>query len=134
MYALAADCSVGSAGSAILMTHSRTVQGEPALIYLKLFPLTGDTDMVSHFMGVQIDLPLSAAEKDALLTHCSSTVVPSQSQQMSAFQVAQSVGYGQTQLAGLIGMQLAPITALDSHCTEESRVPGRNHGEMLLCR
>jgi hypothetical protein len=32
MYALAADCSIGSAGSAILMTHSRSAQGEPALI------------------------------------------------------------------------------------------------------
>lgn len=36
MYALAADCSIGSAGSAILMTHSRSAQGEPALIYLKV--------------------------------------------------------------------------------------------------
>jgi hypothetical protein len=36
MYALAADCSIGSAGSAILMTHSRAAQGEPALIYLKV--------------------------------------------------------------------------------------------------
>lgn len=36
MYALAADCSIGSAGSAILMTHSRLAQGEPALIYLKV--------------------------------------------------------------------------------------------------
>ena len=36
IYALAADCSIGSAGSAILMTHSRTAQKEPALIYLKV--------------------------------------------------------------------------------------------------
>lgn len=36
MYALAADCSIGSAGSAILMTHSRAALGEPALIYLKV--------------------------------------------------------------------------------------------------
>ena len=36
MYALAADCSIGSAGSAILMTHSRAAQGEPALVYLKV--------------------------------------------------------------------------------------------------
>ena len=36
LYALAADCSVGRAGSAILMTYSRMVSGEPALIYLKV--------------------------------------------------------------------------------------------------
>ena len=36
MYALAADCSIGSAGSAILMTHCKVTQGEPALIYLKV--------------------------------------------------------------------------------------------------
>ena len=36
MYALAADCSIGSAGSAILMTHSKQASGEPALLYLKV--------------------------------------------------------------------------------------------------
>jgi hypothetical protein len=64
MYTLAADCSVGSAGSAILMTYSRLGQGEPALVYLKLFPLTGSSDVVSHFLGVQIDLPLTPGERE----------------------------------------------------------------------
>ena len=129
MYALAADCSIGSAGSAILMTHSRTSQGEPALIYLKLFPLTGESDMVSHFMGVQIDLPLSSAERDALLTHCSSSVGLNQSpnQQGSSFQTQAGTSYGQTQL----GASSAPSLSLDCPNTEESRAQGRSHGEML---
>jgi hypothetical protein len=36
MYALAADCSIGRAGSAILMTHNRLSPTEPSLIYLKV--------------------------------------------------------------------------------------------------
>jgi hypothetical protein len=36
MFSLAADCSVGSAGSAILMTYSIFGQGEPALVDLKV--------------------------------------------------------------------------------------------------
>ena len=40
MYALAADCSIGSAGSAILMTHSKQASGEPALLYLKVSHVT----------------------------------------------------------------------------------------------
>ena len=129
MYALAADCSIGSAGSAILMTHSRAAQGEPALIYLKLFPLTGDSDMVSHFMGVQIDLPLSAPERDALLTHCSSSagLSQNQNQQGGSFQTQSSSSYGQTQL----GPSGAPSLTLDCPNTEESRAQGRSHGEML---
>jgi hypothetical protein len=129
MYALAADCSIGSAGSAILMTHSRAAQGEPALIYLKLFPLTGDSDMVSHFMGVQIDLPLSAPEREALLTHCGNSVGLNQSQNLQggSFQTLSSSSYGQTQL----GSSGAPSLSLDCPNTEESRAQGRSHGEML---
>ena len=48
MYALAADCSIGSAGSAILMTHSRLAQGEPALIYLKVGQERVFSDLTFH--------------------------------------------------------------------------------------
>ena len=95
LYALAADCSIGRAGSAILMTTSqgpgqgqglgsgqgsgpgqKQGQGQGlsstnndgndandasqlALIYLKLLPLTGNSDVITHFLCVQIDLPLT---------------------------------------------------------------------------
>ena len=68
LYALAADCSIGRAGSAILMTiHPPSSGGvydehdpsQLALIYLKLLPLTGNNDMITHFLCVQIDLPLT---------------------------------------------------------------------------
>ena len=171
MYALAADCSIGSAGSAILMTHSRAAQGEPALIYLKvtgvlfeiflkvlftafphhlllfsfiippqeiivghielldiifpsifanslplslthslglfqLFPLTGDSDMVSHFMGVQIDLPLTPAERDALLTHCNSTAAAPAQSSSHEHMHDQGAGYHQGQSQGGQGGQV----------------------------
>jgi hypothetical protein len=43
----------------ILYFPCRAEHGDPVLIYLKLFPLTGDSDKVTHFMGVLIDLPLT---------------------------------------------------------------------------
>jgi hypothetical protein len=132
LYALAADCSIGRASSAILMTRSLTNPSQPALIYFKvhtttttttttttnnhmpvprviprhscprlssttslltslhvppapfvpilltalpcpvlqLFPLTGNSDSITHFVGVMVDLPLTAAESEALMAHC----------------------------------------------------------------
>jgi hypothetical protein len=145
MYALAADCSIGSAGSAILMTHSRAAQGEPALIYLKLFPLTGDSDMVSHFMGVQIDLPLTPAEREALLTHCNNTAAASSASggsvngngvQVSSQgnqghrqeQPQQGPGYGHQGHGQRHGQ---PHGVNDVSSNEQNRAQGRSHGEML---
>ena len=76
---MAADCSIGRAGSAVLMTRDLVDPLQPALVYLKLYPLTGTSggDIITHFLGVQIDLPLVQAEKEALLAHCSFTATAS---------------------------------------------------------
>lgn len=71
LHSMAASCMMGRAGSAVLMTHCSTYSGQPALTYLKLFPLTSDTEAVTHFLGVHTDLPLTHAERAALLAHCS---------------------------------------------------------------
>ena len=36
----------------------------------QLFPLTGNSDTITHFVGMQVDLPLTVAEREALLAHC----------------------------------------------------------------
>ena len=38
-----------------------------ALIYLKLLPLTGNSDVITHFLCVQIDLPLTQVVMDRWL-------------------------------------------------------------------
>ena len=83
-------------------------------------------------MGVQIDLPLSPAERDALLTHCSSSASPSHNQghqTASSFSTAQGVAYSQPGGSQAGGQQVS--SSLDCSTSEESRAQGRNHGEML---
>jgi hypothetical protein len=73
LYALVADCAIGRPGSAILMTRSSADPSQPALIYLKAYPLTSSNgDAVTHFLCVLADLPLMLAERVALLNHCGS--------------------------------------------------------------
>lgn len=74
LYALVAKCLVGQAGSAVLITHCPITPEQPALVYLKMFPLTSNTEAtITHFLGIHTDLPLSVLEKKALLLHCKST-------------------------------------------------------------
>jgi hypothetical protein len=71
LYALVAKCLVGQAGSAVLVTQCPVTPEQPALIYLKMFPLTSNTETtITHFLGIHTDLPLSVIEKKALLSHC----------------------------------------------------------------
>lgn len=97
-------------------------------------------------MGVQIDLPLTPAERDALLTHCNNTAatVPTQStvnngsvqslshdhrqpdpiqQQGTAYHQGQGQNQGQTQGRG--------STQTESQNSEANRASGRSHGEIL---
>lgn len=74
LYALVAKCSAGQAGSAVLITHCAISPEQPALVYLKMLPLTSNTEAtITHFLGIHTDLPLSVVEKKALLLHCKST-------------------------------------------------------------
>ena len=67
-------------------------------------------------MGVQIDLPLNAAERAALLTHCDSTVA-------SYFPAAGNGQGGQGGMKGARGGVEVPGS--------EERAIGRSHGELL---
>jgi len=74
LYSLVAKCLVGQAGSEVLITHCPITPEQPALVYLKMFPLTSNTEAtITHFLGIHTDLPLSVVEKKALLLHCKST-------------------------------------------------------------
>ena len=66
MYALAADCSIGSAGSAILMTHSRAAQGEPALIYLKVTAQHTQSQSQAHSLSIECRELISMTTKCAV--------------------------------------------------------------------
>jgi len=67
---LANECANGKPVGAVALVHSRLDRNEPALIYLKLFPLTRSSDKsISHLLVVQTDLPLSAAEAQAVRQH-----------------------------------------------------------------
>lgn len=93
-------------------------------------------------MGVQIDLPLTPAERDALLTHCNSTAAstsapsngsPNDHRQDSSHQQnapyyqgpTQHIGSGQGQGQG------QGISHGESQSSEAHRATGRNHGEIL---
>lgn len=59
---LSRDVSSGRPGSVIVI--SGVDMAHRALLYVKMFPLTGDSDAVTHFLVVVCDLPLTAAEHD----------------------------------------------------------------------
>ena len=68
---LAAECASGKPVGALALVHSRHDKAEPALIYVKLYPLTRNDKSVSHLLVVQTDLPLSQAEMHAVRQHLS---------------------------------------------------------------
>ena len=70
-YDLIASCIEGQAGSAVLVTQCPTTPDQPALVYLKMYPLTSSSETtITHFLGIYTDLPLSILEKEALVAHC----------------------------------------------------------------
>ena len=90
---LANECANGKPVGAVALVHSRLDRNEPALIYLKLFPLTRSSDKsISHLLVVQTDLPLSAAEAQAVRQHLHGGVsietVHSESGETEVFNVA----------------------------------------------
>lgn len=70
---LANECAAGKPVSAVVLVHNRTDPTEPALIYLKIFPLTGGMKSITHLLVVQTDLPLLPAEVEAVRQHINST-------------------------------------------------------------
>lgn len=68
---LAAECAAGKPVGALALVHSRRDKAEPALIYVKLYPLTHNDKSISHLLVVQTDLPLSQAEMQAVRQHLS---------------------------------------------------------------
>jgi hypothetical protein len=66
---LAADCSNGRPGSAVVMALSDQLTEKPVLIYLRMYPLTSDIDgepKITHIMAVQTNLPLFSTEAEAV--------------------------------------------------------------------
>ena len=88
------------------------------LNFSKLTPLTSNSDVVSHFMGVQIELPLSRAEVAALLSHSNSTPSTYLSTSSSSSSSNSSSSSGKAGDA---------VESLDN----EERAKGRIHGEIL---
>ena len=66
---LANECATGKPVGAVALVHSRLQPTEPALIYLKLFPLARSDKAISHLLVVQTDLPLLPAEAQAVRQH-----------------------------------------------------------------
>jgi hypothetical protein len=79
IHQLAQNCSRGSPGSSILMVHNweqanRTdghqlsdEEKTPLVLYVKLLPLTSDSDAITHILAVIIDLPLTSSEANSLV-------------------------------------------------------------------
>lgn len=66
---LASECAAGKPIGAVALVHSRADKTEPALIYMKLFPLTRTDKNITHLLVVQADLPLTQAEASAVRQH-----------------------------------------------------------------
>jgi hypothetical protein len=108
------------------------------LLLSQLFPLTGDSDLITHFLGVLVDLPLSVAERDALLQHINAATASLTQQQSVARQQPPTQQPPQPQA------QQIPIYA-SSHQQQQQmvsaqsqmldpRVTSRSQGEMLFQR
>ena len=70
---LANECAAGKPASAVALVHNRIDPSEPALIYLKMFPLAGGMKSITHLLVVQTDLPLLPAEVQAVRQHVNPT-------------------------------------------------------------
>lgn len=88
--------------------------------------------MVSHFMGVQIDLPLTPAERDALLVHCNNTAAASSAAGNNGPQGLSQHRPDQPQQTGYLHQgQDQPHGSIEVQSNEVNRAQGRSHGEML---
>eukprot|EP00597_Dinobryon_sp_UTEXLB2267_P016964 CAMPEP_0201114186 /NCGR_PEP_ID=MMETSP0812-20130820/78260_1 /ASSEMBLY_ACC=CAM_ASM_000668 /TAXON_ID=98059 /ORGANISM="Dinobryon sp., Strain UTEXLB2267" /LENGTH=396 /DNA_ID=CAMNT_0047377799 /DNA_START=38 /DNA_END=1228 /DNA_ORIENTATION=+ len=71
----AADCAMGRPGSTLYMSMPSSVSGAnvkykssvPQLFYIKICPLTADTDVVSHILATIVRIPLSNEEINLFL-------------------------------------------------------------------
>lgn len=66
---LANECAAGKPVSAVALVHNRNDPSEPALIYVKIFPLASGMKTITHLLVVQTDLPLLPAEVQAVRQH-----------------------------------------------------------------
>jgi hypothetical protein len=71
---MVADCALCRPGSAVIMTQhiNDNNMKEPVLLYLRLFPLTGDVNGVpktTHMMAVLTNLPLQPEEAESITNY-----------------------------------------------------------------
>jgi hypothetical protein len=83
-------------------------------------------------MGVQIDLPLTPAERDALLVHCNNTAAASSAAGNNGPQGLSQHRQDQPQQIGYLHQgQDQPHGSIEVQSNEVNRAQGRSHGEML---
>ena len=55
LYAMVGRCVAGQVGSEVLITQCPFAPEQPSLVYLKMFPLTSNSDAtITHYLGTRL--------------------------------------------------------------------------------